>query len=140
VLAIDSDVAIAWFTDEPASARADALLTSPIEFCAPDIALAEIANGLRRKQRLQLIEGSDVLSAVTIARDTFTTLFPTADLITDALRLSQSLNHSVYDCLYVVACRLNGVQLVTLDRRLIAKLSATPDAARIVHLDDWSRP
>ncbi len=67
----------------------------------------------------------------------FSELLTTETLVVEALRLSQDLNHSVYDCLFLAAGRLRGAPLVTADVAFAAKLSGTPYASSGVLLSDW---
>jgi predicted nucleic acid-binding protein len=46
------------------------------------------------------------------------------------------LAHPAYDCFYLVLAELRGAQMVTDDRRLLARLATTPWAQTVVKLGD----
>jgi predicted nucleic acid-binding protein len=59
------------------------------------------------------------------------------DLVPEALTLGMAVDVPVYDCIYVIASRRTGTNLVTADSRLIARLVGTPDHSSVVHIADW---
>ena len=67
----------------------------------------------------------------------FNRLLPTIDLVPEAFMLGVAVDVPVYDCIYVVASRRIGANLVTADSKLIAKLAGTPDHSQVVHIADW---
>lgn len=56
-------------------------------------------------------------------------------IMLDAFRIAWSIQHSVYDCLYIAAARLHDVKLVTADRRMLAKTSNTEFARIVIALE-----
>jgi len=56
-------------------------------------------------------------------------------LLIPAIRLSLELTASVYDCLYIAAAQRAGNQLLTADRRLIARMSRTEYTGLLLPLD-----
>jgi predicted nucleic acid-binding protein len=134
---VDSSVAIKWFLNEPDSQESRALLVDGGALLAPDFLLVEVANGLRRQERRGTISALNVHDAVGELADVFAELSPAASLIQPALQLSQQLDHSVYDCLFLAMRNLRGVALVTADAAFVAKLAVTPYAASVVLLSDW---
>jgi predicted nucleic acid-binding protein len=134
---VDATVAIKWFTTEPGSDKALDVLSSANRLAAPDFALAEIANGLRRKQRLKVLPPDAVNRAIEGLPRVFHTLAPCALYVAAATEISQDLDHSVYDCVYLVIARGLAAPLVTADTKFVAKLAGTPYAAHVVALGAW---
>lgn len=137
MLVIDAGVALKWFAAEPDSASAGRLLKAPVRLAAPDLALAEIANGLRRKERGRQLSADLVQQAVAKLPQVLDPIVPAAPHLLEAVRLSQKLNHSVYDCLYLVVAQSLLTVLVTADAKFTAKLASTPYASHVVLLRDW---
>ncbi len=65
-------------------------------------------------------------------------IFDDADLARTALAIAIELDHPVYDCIYLALARRRGAPLVTLDRRLTARLAGTRYRDDAVHLADWN--
>lgn len=135
---VDSSAAIKWFTIEPDSDKALLLLGSGLRLAAPDVVLAETANALRRKERMGVMAASTVVTAMIGMPGLFEDLVPSKELISDAVALSQSIDHSVYDCLYIVASRALRAPLITSDDKLVRKVAGTGDASRVTLLSNWS--
>lgn len=131
----DASLAIKWVVAEDDSAKARAVGIGRT-LLAPEFLLVECANILWKHQRRGEVgreEGTAAFSALQAApfqwtRDT--------DLVGDARRLSNDLNHPVYDCLYLALALRSGAPVVTADRRfatLIAKSVAFSDC--VIALD-----
>lgn len=136
-LIVDSSVALKWFLKEIDADKADDILRAERDLFAPDFLLAEVANGLRRQQRNAVISAESVNEAVAGLAGVFTELLPTGVLILDALLISQQLDHSIYDCLFLAASRMRDAQFVTADTAFVSKVSGTQDASRVIALADW---
>ena len=136
-LVVDSSVALKWFLREHDTDKADQVLAAGGDLLAPDFLLAEVANGLRRRQRAGTISAVDVQHAISGLASVFTELLPVESLIVSALRNSQVLNHSIYDCVFLAASQLRNAPLVTADSAFAAKLAGTPDAQNVILLADW---
>lgn len=134
---VDTSVAIKWFLREPDSDRADAVLSWGGDLLAPCMLLAEVANGLRRQQRAGIMPADAVSQAVAGLAAMFVELLPTPSVIVRALQNSQSLDHSIYDCLFLAASQIRRVPLVTADVSFATKLAKTPEAGNVILLADW---
>src|SRR5215218_3580806 len=55
--------------------------------------------------------------AIETLPDLFSQIVRSTDLIRDAWRIAEALDHSVYDCLYLACAEQRGVKLVTADDR-----------------------
>ncbi len=135
---VDAGVAIKWFVNEAGSDRADLVLEKGARLFAPDLALAEIANGLRRKERMNALSAEATLKAIEVLPRLFQSLIPCYSHICEATRLSQELDHSVYDCLYLAVARALNAPLITADGKFTMKLAGTVYAANAVLLADWT--
>ncbi|MBB4301759.1 putative nucleic acid-binding protein [Rhodobium orientis] len=123
VCVVDANVALKWFVPQPDSERALASLQR-FSFLAPDLILAEVANGLWKYVRAGILTGSlaqDILGAL---KDGYFLAEPVDDaLAADALALAVDAGHPVYDCLYVALARRRKIPFLTADRRLVARIA-----------------
>jgi predicted nucleic acid-binding protein len=65
-------------------------------------------------------------------------IFDDADLTQPAMAIARDLDHPVYDCVYLALARRRHAPLVTLDRRLTARLADTAYQCDAVLLADWT--
>ena len=122
---IDASVALKLFLEEDDSSAAQHLLEQAI-LEAPDLILAEVANGLWKAHR------RGTLSAELYARDVaklveiFETFHSMATLTARAAEIAQRLDHPVYDCIYLACAERMESPLVTANRRLLQAVSGSP--------------
>jgi len=117
MLVVDASVAVKFVVQEHDSGLVDRLLKSPDALIAPDWLLAEAASTMWKKvarSELLMIHAERNLDALP---EFFARLYPSGELVGEALRLSFRLRHSVYDCLYLALARREGCTLVTADRK-----------------------
>jgi predicted nucleic acid-binding protein len=125
----DASVMLAIYLEEAASPAAKAALAGqPV--VAPQMILAEIANGLWRAHRTQRLGGADARRILARVPNYFDRLVPTEDLAAAALDLALRRDHPAYDCFYVALAMQEGAPLATADRRLAERFA--DDAA--IHL------
>ncbi len=96
--------------------------------------LPEVANVLRKKCRrgeANIRQSEEALKAIQI---TISRFVPSIELVDDAFALSQTLDHSVYDCFYL-ACALPGAKLVTADEKFVTKCRSHGLGAFTLHLN-----
>jgi predicted nucleic acid-binding protein len=136
-IVVDASVAIKWFVHETDSDRAQWLFNPDVKRIAPDFALAEIANGLRRKERVGDMPQDAVRRSVASMPRLFHRLVTCSDVMTTSIRLSQALDHSVYDCIYLAVAQSLAAPLITADTKFVAKLASSPHAANVVLLSRW---
>ena len=139
IFVVDASVVVKWFVPEIHSEAARRLLTSPHEYVAPDLLLAETANTIWKKIRrkeLKLEEGRRLVA--DIGRSAVETVSCRA-LAGDAHALANATGQTVYDALYVaLAVRLN-TRLITADDRLAGALGNVPALRGHVQLVDAFR-
>lgn len=134
---VDASVALKWFLREADTDQARRLLRPGIVRLAPDLVLAELANGLRRRERLKQMDKATVETAIDSAVRMFQSVAPLASLVSSAVHLSRTLDHSPYDCFYLALAIERGARLVTADAKFTAKLASSPHASHVVLLRDW---
>lgn len=123
---VDASVAIKWFIPENLHQEALALLYDQggnLE--APDFILLEIANIAWKKCRKRELSPDQVRSLLPQCRDYFAKLHATSDLVDRAQEISLTLDHPIYDCLYLASAIMIEGFLVTADDRLFTKARGT---------------
>jgi predicted nucleic acid-binding protein len=97
---------------------------------APELVIAEVCNAAWkawRRGELGPEHRQRIAAHITRAYDRLT---PLSTLAERALAIAGTLDHSVYDCFYLALAEAEAGQLVTADRRLLAKVTGTPFADR----------
>jgi predicted nucleic acid-binding protein len=112
---VDASIAVKWWAPEADSAMAVRLLEGTWRLVAPDLMAAEAANTWWDKYRMGEMARADVEAAVTRLCAVGIDWVPTARVLAPAARLAMDLRHSVYDCLYLVTAREQGLPLATGD-------------------------
>jgi predicted nucleic acid-binding protein len=136
-LVVDASVALKWYVAEADSGLADGILQQSIELHAPELLKAELANGLWKNRRKNLIDDEQARLAVLNVARSVNRWHACDPFLTEALRLAAAMNHPIYDFIYPCLARELNIPCVTADRRLLDKLSGTPLAAHVIHLADW---
>jgi predicted nucleic acid-binding protein len=133
---VDASVAIQWLVEEADSERADAFYEGygPDELQAPELIIAEVCNIAWRKATKREIPARQAIDIAASIGTLLPSLLPSAALAGVATEIALEINHPIYDCFYLASADLLNVQLVTVDQRLLKKLSATRYAGRAVHL------
>jgi predicted nucleic acid-binding protein len=116
---LDSSVALKWVLPEADSVKAirlrDECKNGIHELLAPDIFLAEIANGLpsaERQGRIKTGESALLLHDIVRAAPV---LHPMPPLLLRAMALAIGTRRAVYDCTYLALAEAQGCELVTAD-------------------------
>lgn len=134
MIVIDASVAVKWFVEEEGHEAAVELLSSRVEKCVPDFALAEIANVLRRKVKKGEIDREQARRAIDTLPEAFARVVPSATLVRGAWQIAEALDHSVYDCFYLACAEQQGLKLVTADSRFLDKARVRGRASSLVRL------
>lgn len=114
---LDASVAVKVFVEDRYSDQASEALRhyAPI---SPSIIFSEVANAFW----LYISQGRADISDMRLSIRKLTALIevsPDQDLVEDALALADELDHPVYDCLYMVLARREGLPLITADKRML---------------------
>lgn len=133
---VDASVVIKWFIDEDGHEDALQLTKMQVQLTAPDILLAEVAHVLRRKIRMGIVSRELAVNAIATVKMAFGDLIPSMRLIDRAFELSSTMDHSIYDSIYL-ACALEGQGhvLVTGDRKFASKAALAGYGGQVVNLD-----
>lgn len=119
-LTVDASVAVKWFFQEDGSKDAIELRSDDVDFISPDIVVAEIGNAAWKKWRRKQITAADAIFVMRRAPALFSTLVPILELAEQALGLSTSLDHPIYDCFYLALAQRENAMLATADEAMIA--------------------
>jgi predicted nucleic acid-binding protein len=112
---VDASIAVKWWAPEADSAVALRLLEGEWRLVAPELMAAEAANAWWDKQYHGHMTRADVEIAVSRLCAIGIDWIPTARILAPAVRAALELRHSVYDCIYLVTAREQGLSLATAD-------------------------
>lgn len=126
MLLIDASVAFKWFVVEDGSEAALRIAASGEPLIAPDAILAEVANAAWASVRLGRLTRAQLLAIATALPGYFEELTANRPLLQRAVDIAATLDHPVYDCLYLALAERVRSPLITADRRLAAKTAGTP--------------
>jgi predicted nucleic acid-binding protein len=135
LIIIDASVAVKWVVDEPLHAQALTALELDATLIAPDFMLAEFASVMRRKLRGGEVAPEQIGPGLQLVRSAISEFVPSEWLVEDALLLSEQLDHSPYDCMYL-ACALSRGKLLTADAKFIDKCRAKGFGSVVIGLGD----
>lgn len=123
---VDASVVIKWFIDEPLRDRARQWLVGEREpLHAPDLLIAEVGNIAWKKAIRREISERHARQIALALPDLPIALHPSDELIDRALQIALSINHPVYDCLYLACAENLGGIHVTADERLKRAVTGT---------------
>ena len=124
---VDANIVLAWSLDRPYTQKAREFLRGDaVYLVAPDLIVHEVGSALSYYVRtgvLTLEQAEDAYLNLT----TFVELISAVNLRLEALRLSVSTGHSIYDCFYLALARQTDRPCVSADR----KLASIAEAERI---------
>ena len=135
-LVIDASVAVKWMVTEPDSDAADRLLDGRHELHAPRLMLYEVGNALWVKGHRRSLERNE---AVSLAE--YMLSFPIHwddnwALMPSVVDLALTLDHPVYDCIYLALAHRIGATLVTADALFAEVVTPTQYRDTLVMLGD----
>ena len=116
-LVIDACVAIKFVTQEQGTDQANAILASDNALIAPDLMQIEIAHGLWKKVASQELDQSEAIAGLAALPELFERFVPASALLRQAQTLSFTINHSIYDCIYLALALSEAAPLVTADKK-----------------------
>ncbi|MDO9707008.1 type II toxin-antitoxin system VapC family toxin [Paracraurococcus lichenis] len=117
-LVVDASIVLKLYLDEAGSAEAEALLSRPLLFAAPELLLAEVGNAAWKAVRRGGMTRDQARDALRELSNGPIVLTPLAELAAAATDLALRRDHPVYDCFYVALAQREGAPLVTADARL----------------------
>jgi predicted nucleic acid-binding protein len=100
-------------------ARADTVLEENSELVAPDLIVAELFNARWKNVRSGVLAPSDDSILEFLAR---IQIMPSLPYASGAARMSERLDHPIYDCFYVTVAQQENIRFLTSDARLVRKL------------------
>ncbi len=118
----DASVAVKYIFEEEDSALAISILKDSDDVVAPDLIYAECGNVIWKRARRGGLTLERAREALAVVHDLSLQALPLGDLTADAMRISLTLDHPIYDCYYVAAAIQTGHTLVTADK-VLAKLA-----------------
>lgn len=124
---VDASVAIKWFVAEDLRDPARALLfVSSGNLEAPDFMITEVANIARKKAARDEISDQQALKVPPETRYSIDEFHSSFELTERALEIALTLQHSVYDCVYLACAEAIGGIFVTADQDLCKTARNTP--------------
>jgi predicted nucleic acid-binding protein len=131
-LVIDASVAAKWYLPEEHSAEAERLLDEGFLRHAPEALFAEVANVLWKRCHQRGEITAEQVGAIRACLEAVPLeVYPTRDLLDDAVAIALETGRTVYDAIYVALADRLGCRLVTADRRLYNALAAGPWSATV---------
>ncbi len=138
ILVTDTSVACKWVVREDDFEKARQLLSEGHELHVPRVLATETANALWSKVRSGILTPGDVSELLEQVLALNLHWATDEDLAVDALRIAISLNHPVYDCVYLaLAYQVDGT-LVTADTRFFNIVAATEHVGRVALLANFT--
>lgn len=121
---VDASVAFKWIFMEEGSEAAQALLGRD-NLKAPNLLLVELGNALWKKgMRGELGDRQAYAPQISIV-SSFVSTQSEAGLIPRAIEMALSLQHAIYDCVYLALAEQMDETLVTADEKFWSKVSAS---------------
>jgi predicted nucleic acid-binding protein len=127
---VDASVAMKWLVIEADSGAAISLL-SRTDLAAPTLIHAEVGNAIWKKQRRGEFGDDPQLRTLP---DRLSSMIETIDetsLLGRALEIAITVDHPIYDCIYLAVAESLDRELVTADERFFAKLAGGPMGSRM---------
>lgn len=131
---IDASVAIKWVVAEAGTDQA--LMLRRCRLFAPDLLIAECANILWKKVGRRELSEAEALFAARLLQRADVGLEPMRPLLEGATRLSLTLDHPAYDCIYLTLAGWLSCNLVTADERLYNKAKSISSGSNVIRLGD----
>ena len=133
---VDASVALKWLVVEEDAARAVELLQSGSDFFAPRLIIDEVANALWKKTRRQLLKPSEAMERIRLLPRYFKALLDISSMDV-VLDMAMTIDHPIYDCIYLQAARERGLPFITADSSFSNKASMIP-GINICKLSQWT--
>src|SRR5439155_20561347 len=105
----------------------------------PDLLLTEAANALWKKIRRRELTTAEATEVLQVLGTTRLELRPTGPLLDRALELAASLDHPVYDCVYLALAEVSRGRLVTDGDSLLRRVRRRRGLPRVIALSGFTR-
>lgn len=137
---VDACVAVKWVVQEINYERARVLLKNRENepLLAPDLLLPECINALQKKVKNNEFDIEDIKRVLPVFTKGISRFIPLVDMFEQAVDLSTSLPHSIYDCIYLTCAVKMQCKLITADMEFINQISSTKYKQFVVPLCDIS--
>ncbi|MXZ80033.1 MAG: type II toxin-antitoxin system VapC family toxin [Gammaproteobacteria bacterium] len=137
-LVVDASVAVKWLVAENNAVVAQELATSGHDLHAPRLMASELANALWRKTRAGEIERHTIGTLLANVPDMPVRWCADELVSADAVRLGLTLDHPVYDCMYLALAHRIGATVVTADSRFVNVVASTAHGESVMTLADYA--
>jgi predicted nucleic acid-binding protein len=134
---VDASIVVKWYVEELDSAAARTLFHEMEEFAVPDLLFAETANVLWKKAWRGEITAKEAREISSFIVDGPFDVYGNRELAGEAVRIALEYSITPYDASYVALALKLGTDCATADRKLFAKLTATPMAKCVRLLIDY---
>jgi predicted nucleic acid-binding protein len=121
VIVADASIIVKALTAEAGSHEALSVLEQADTVAAPMLVYAEVANVLRKKVRGRIISPAQFHESAKHLESAIDRIVPDIELLRDVVQLSETLDHSAYDCFYLAAALKTGSILVSADEVFLRK-------------------
>ena len=138
-LVVDASVAFKWVVEEIHSEAALNLIAAGHPLAAPELLLAEVGSALGRRVGRRLISANEAKLAIEAVERTTVEWQPIRPLVFESLRLANTLEQSIYDCVYLALAERRASQVVTADRKFYEAIQRSMFASFIVWIEDAAR-
>lgn len=138
IAAVDASVAVKWYFREEYREAALRLLGPQHSLLAPDLLIAEFANvawTYVHRGNATVAEARLALNRLLIVPLTFHTA---RSVMPAAFDIACETGRTAYDSIYLALARVQGVQLVTADRRFYNAMQGTPYEKTMLWVEDVS--
>ena len=122
MIVVDASFALKWVKPEDQSDAALVLLGGSELMIAPAFWLVETANALWKSVRRAELTPAQAVRRQATLREAPLSARDDAPLIVPALELATTLDHPIYDCLYLALALQEHATLVTADRKFAASV------------------
>ncbi len=133
---VDASVAVKWFVEEPLWEEARRLVERREPLYAPDLIFAEVTNAAWKMVRRNEIDRDQAFVMTAAIGIPFSRVLPSSLLHERALHIALTIEHPIYDCLYLACAETADAVLVTADARLCDAVAAGPYAGLVRHLSE----
>lgn len=136
LVVVDASVAAKWVIAEPETAIANEYLAGAFSLAAPAIIRIEVngaaIRGVRRGTLTESVARATVERWEQMIAFQAVRLFPSEDVLAEAIELAFRCKHALADCLYLALAQKLDVKLITADRALHQRALAIYDRVELL--------